>query len=278
MAPVFNYHAKDKNGNDKKSAVEAVNEKDASAKLHAQGLVVISMKEVETAREPAEERSAKKIRTFKILFIASIVFLFIRALLLSYVEERVLAAASVWVALIINSGYIGVLIVFLFYLYGAAKVLKENHIIDLPPWLALTLEVVLTVLFFGIGGLIIPIYIWVKSRKLAGALMAKPFDVKKSPEEYKARTKASVIGTLIIVGGAFIELSLLTVGLYAVLYTYALNGNSLIFVGYFIALVFGAAVVAGGIGTVRRRRWGRIVLISLSPVVVIYILFLFFTK
>lgn len=220
----------------------------------------------------------KKIRIFKLLFIATIVFLFIRGLLLSYVEEHVLNIVFVWVSLILNSGTIGIFIVFLFYLHGAAKILKENHIIDMPPWLVLTLEIVLTVLFFGIGGLIIPIYIWVKSRKPAEAPIAESFDVKKSQEEYKARTKSSVIGTLVIVVGAFIELSLLTVGLYGTLYAYSLNKNFLILVAYFIALAFGATVVAGGVGIVRRRRWRRPVFITLGVIVVVYIILLSFAE
>jgi len=220
----------------------------------------------------------KKIRIFKFLFIASIASLFIRALLLSYAEERVLAAVFVWVSAIVNTGTIGVFIAFLFYLHGAAKILKENHIIDLPPWLVLTLEIILAVLFFGIGGLIMPIYVWVKSRKLAEAPIAKPFDAEKSQKEYKAHTASSVIGALLIVAGAFIELSLLTVGLYGVLYTYDLNKNLLILVVYFIALAFGATVVAGGIGIVRRRRWRRPVFIALGVIVVIYIILLSFVK
>ena len=219
----------------------------------------------------------KKIKLFKILFIATIAFLFMRTLLLSYVEEHVLTIVFVWVSFILNSGTIGIFIVFLFYLHGAAKILKENHMIDMPPWFVFTLEIILTVLFLGVGGLIIPIYIWIKSRKLAEAVMAKPFDVKRSQGEEKARTISSVIGTLAIVGGIFIELWLLTVGLYSVLYAYAVNKDLSIFVQYFIALAFGMALVAGGIGTLRRRRWARTVFILLGFVVVMYIIFCFFT-
>ena len=201
-----------------------------------------------------------------------------RTLLLSSMEEHVLTIVFVWVSLILNSATIGIFIVFLFYLHGAATILKENHIIDMPPWFVLTLEIILTFLFLGVGGLVIPIYIWVKSRKLAEAVLAKPFDVKRSQEEEKARTKSSVIGALAIVSGIFIELWLLTVGLLSVLYAYALNKDSSIFVQYFIALAFGMAVVAGGIGTLRRRRWARTVFILLGSIVIMYIIFCFFKR
>ncbi len=61
--------------------------------------------------------------------------------------------------------FIIVFIVFLFYLYGTAKILKQNSIVDMPPWFFIVLELLLIFLIITIiFSLIIPIYIYAKSR------------------------------------------------------------------------------------------------------------------
>ncbi len=69
-------------------------------------------------------------------------------------------------------------IIFLVRLYDVANILKLNNIIRVKPWVFIVLQLVLTSKLL-IPEIIVPIYIWIMSRKLGKLDSIRAFDPTK---------------------------------------------------------------------------------------------------
>ena len=118
----------------------------------------------------------KEVGRFKILFIITTSCLLARVTfqpaLLNFAKNNssIIAIVSLIAA--------AIFIVFLWYLHYSAKILKLNNVIKIKPWILVVLQVILG------GGpilpwIIIPLYIWIKSKKLLTLDTIKTYDEKK---------------------------------------------------------------------------------------------------
>ena len=116
----------------------------------------------------------KDIKRFKLWFL---VILALRAATLPFRgTDQVAGSAYVWVGVAFAGAVIYV--VFLSYLYSSAKILKLNGIIRMKPWALIVLQIFL----LGIpilGESIIPVYLWIKARKLSSLDTIRTYDESK---------------------------------------------------------------------------------------------------
>ena len=115
----------------------------------------------------------KEIKDFKILFIIVISYQVASVYGLPYLVKLPEVAAVI-------IGLVGALlyIAFLVRLHGLANILKLNNVIAIYPWLLIVIQLILTSsLIFP--AMIMPIYVWIKSKKLLQVDFIKTYDDKK---------------------------------------------------------------------------------------------------
>jgi len=122
----------------------------------------------------------KEVKNFKIFFIAFITYKIL--VLLRYIfklfPEDLEVYRTHWTTLALTIIGAGLIIAFLIYLHGTAKLLKLNGIIKIYPWVLVVLQILLTSHII-IPSLIIPIYLWIKTKKLLKLDTIKTYDEKK---------------------------------------------------------------------------------------------------
>jgi len=213
-----------------------------------------------------------KIQIFKFLFLIIVMFLMLWILVTihylsisSFVEEYALTAVFDAVMLTLSILNAVIFLAFLFYLYCTAKILKENGIINLPPWVFVLLEIIST-LPFGILSVIIPIYMLVKSKKLlpAGAQIPAPetrrhVDAEERTAGKRNRPVLFGIAITLAIVAILVEIWLLTVGLLLVLWSYDVTKDFSNIVGYLIAhaVVISLIIVGFKISSRCSKKWGR---------------------
>ncbi len=88
--------------------------------------------------------------------------------------------------------------------------------------------------------------------------------------------KIGLIGIFGMLTGILIELYLLTVGLYVILYSYSMNKNLLEVLYYLIGLLYGASFFVAGYGIRHRRPTARVIfIISCSLMIFLIACFIF---
>jgi len=116
----------------------------------------------------------REFRYFKGLFIATTVYSIVASFGLEYFQVSLDPIAAGAVATLGTMLYIAML----GFLYRTSQILRWNGVIAIRPWVLIVVQLLLTgrLIFPGI---IVPIYIWVKSAKLLKLDTVKTYDEKK---------------------------------------------------------------------------------------------------
>ena len=126
------------------------------------------------------QKITKVIRNFKILFTINIAYqllVLVRIIFKLYPEDLEVYRTH-WATFLLVFFAVGIFIAFLIYLHNVATLLKLNSIIKVYPWVLVVLQIVLYSRII-IPGLIIPIYLLVKSKELLKLETIKTYDEKK---------------------------------------------------------------------------------------------------
>ena len=115
----------------------------------------------------------KEIKIFKVLLIVTILYQLLSVVVFSYLKPH-----SEIITYSVMFGGIALYVAFLVYLHRSANILNLNNIVKVKPWLLIVIQLVLTgKLIFP--EIIVPIYIWVKSKKLLELDTIKTYDDRK---------------------------------------------------------------------------------------------------
>ncbi|NQU94797.1 MAG: hypothetical protein HQ549_01015 [Candidatus Omnitrophica bacterium] len=124
----------------------------------------------------------KEIKTFKILFIIIVTYQLVGILSRpAFLNLHTKGIGSIkGDSIIVAIGFlIGVIyIIFLWYLHSSTKILKLNDIIKIKPWIFIVCQIILTGGLI-LPGMVIPIFVWIKSKKLLTLDTIKTYDEKK---------------------------------------------------------------------------------------------------
>jgi hypothetical protein len=115
----------------------------------------------------------KEIRRFKFLFVALIIY---QAIILYTIVTKQSYAQSSRIILTVLG--VTILLALWLHLYYSSKILWLNGVVKIKPWVFLLLQILLTSRII-IPELIIPLYIWIKSKKLLKLDAVKTYDDSK---------------------------------------------------------------------------------------------------
>ena len=120
----------------------------------------------------------RDVKQFKILFLLSFILQLVAKLLWNVSGVNASNFHTTWWA--VTYAVIALIISFAFFvrLYDTVNILKLNSIIPIKPWIIILLQLLLTGSLV-IPGMVIPIYIWIMSRKLVHLDTIKTFDATK---------------------------------------------------------------------------------------------------